>query len=108
MAIAASYVLNGVTVNTSSGALYTVPSAGANTNAYLRDLVLTNAGTTSIFLSLGTGATSAATTSSFVVPTGGSVILTQCQVPAGGIVFGVSPGSAGALSVGYATNVAYI
>jgi len=89
--------------------LYTVPANTSATYAYVRDLVVTNSGTATAFFSLGTGATSAATTSSFVVPTGGSVILTQCQVPGGAILWGATQGGvAGSASVGYALNVAYV
>jgi hypothetical protein len=98
VAIAATYALT-VAVPTSSTVLYTTPASTVQT--YIRDLILTNAGTTTIFLSLGTGVSSAATTSSFVVPTGGSVVLTQCGVPNSGIIYGISPTNAGVLSVGY-------
>lgn len=99
---------------TTTTALYTVPTAAfaatAGTFLYPRDLVITNSGTATIFVAVGASVTSAATTSSFQVPTGGSVILTQCQVPAGAVVYGVqavatTPSQA---SIGYATNVAYV
>jgi hypothetical protein len=99
---------------TTTLALYTVPTAAfaatAGTFLYPRDLVITNSGTATIFVSMGSSATSAATTSSFQIPTGGTVVLTQCQVPAGAVIFGVqavatTPSQA---SIGYGTNVSYV
>lgn len=107
MAINAQWVVT--TPFSTTTQLYTVPATTSATYAYARDLVVTNNSTVSAFFSLGTGTTSAATTSSFVVPTGGSVILTQCQVPAGAILWGATQGGvAGAVSVGYALNVSYV
>jgi hypothetical protein len=103
VAIAATYVITNLAVPTSSTVLYTTPASTVQT--YIRDLILTNSGTTTIFLSLGTGASSAATTSSFVVPTGGSVVLTECTVPNTAIIYGVSPTNAGALNIGYGSVV---
>jgi hypothetical protein len=101
------------TVNTSDTALYTVPTAAfaatAGTFLYPRDLVITNSGATTIFVAQTTaGSPVSTTTGSFQIPTGGSVILTQCQVPAGTVVKAISPGTAGQASVGYALNVAYV
>lgn len=98
-----------VTVATSNGALYTVPSSTAASFAYARDLVLTNSGATTIFVNAtGAGSPVATTTGSYQVPSGGTLLLTQCQVPNGAVVSALSPGTAGSLSIGYATNVAYI
>lgn len=101
MAIAASWAVNGTAVTTSA-ALYTVASTG-----YKRDLVIANGGPSTLFVGLGTGLTSAATTSSFAVPSGGSVILTQCQVPQSGIIYGVSAGTS-ATSIGFGSLVSYV
>jgi hypothetical protein len=97
------------TLTSSSTGVYTVPT---NTTAatyayggYARDLVVTNSGTTSVSVSFGASASSAATASSFALPVGGTVILTQCQIPNGGIVWGIGPGQ---VSVGFGTNVSYI
>jgi len=98
-----------VTVATSNGALYTVPSSTSATFAYARDLVVTNSGATTIFANVtAAGSPVATTTGSYQIPSGGSLILTQCQVPGGAVLSALSPGTAGSLSVGYATNVAYI
>lgn len=105
MAIAATYALAGVAVPTSSTVLYTVPTT---TPTYSRDLIITNSGTTTCFFALGTGATGAATTQSFQVPAGGSVLLTQCQVPATGIVWGISVTAAGVASFGYGSVVSVV
>ena len=95
---------------TTTTALYTTPASTSATYAYGRDLVICNSGTATIYVSAGPAASSAVTTSSFGIPTGGSVILTQCQVPASTIIYGVqavatTPSQA---SIGWATNVAYI
>jgi hypothetical protein len=107
VAIAAAYQTV-VTVATSTGALWTAPSSTSATYGSPRDLVVTNSGTTTCWFAVGGAVSSAATTSSFQVPAGGTVILTQCQVPAGLIFYGVSPTNAGQASIGFATNVAYI
>ena len=90
---------------TTTAALFTTPSTG-----YVRDLVLTNSGTATVFVSAGPAASSAVTTSSFGIPTGGTVLLTQCQVPASTIIYGVQgvATTTSYLSIGYATNVSYV
>lgn len=91
----------------SSTALYTVPSTG-NFGTYARDLVINNSGTVNSFFSLGTGSSSATTTASFLIPPGGHLILTQCQVPASTIIFALGQGNAASsASIGFATNVAF-
>jgi hypothetical protein len=94
------------TVNT----IYTVPSASTVAyGAYARDLVIGNTGAVTIFVTLNPTSTTSSSTASFQVPSGGSVILTQCQVPAGAVV-GAAVGGAtptGQVSVGFATNVNY-
>ena len=100
MAIAATWKVNSLSV-TSSAAVYTVPSTGYN-----RDLVVTNGGPSALFVALGTGCTVATTAGSWQVPSGGSLVLTQCQVPTSGIIFGVSAGTS-ATSVGYGSLVNY-
>lgn len=108
MAIAATYLTTASF--TTSAALYTVPTGTSATYAYARDLVITNSGTVTAFVAVSPQATAATTTGSFAIPTGGSVILTQCQVPASTIVFGVQgvATTTTQVSIGYATNVAYI
>ena len=100
MAIAASWKVNALSV-VGSTAMYTTATSG-----YLRDLVITNGGPSTLFVALGTGITSAATTSSFQIPTGGSVVLTECQVPNSGIIYGISAGTS-ATFVGYGSLVNY-
>lgn len=97
------------TVNTTNTALYTVAAATASTFSYARDLVVTNSGATTIWIGVTTsGSPAATTTGSFQIPTGGSLVLTQCQVPNGAVVSGISPGTAGSASVGFALNVMYV
>lgn len=100
MAIAATWLVNGTAVTTSA-LLYTLPTT------YVRDLVVTNSGSATVFIGLGSGVTSAATTSSFQVPAGGTVILTQCQLPVSGIISAISSGTS-SVSIGYGTNISYI
>lgn len=96
------------TVNSSSSGLYTVPSTG-NYGTYARDLVVTNSGTATIFIGLGaSGSLTSTTLASFAIPTGGSAILTQCQVPASSVVSGIVASGTGQASIGFATNVAYV
>jgi hypothetical protein len=93
---------------TSAAALYTVPSAStASFGSYARDLVLNNSGTATIFIAANTNTAAATTTGSFQIPAGGTVLLTQCQVPAGTIINGTCPTTTGYLSIGYAANVNY-
>jgi hypothetical protein len=98
VAIAAAYAVSAKSV-TGSAAIYTVASTGYN-----RDLVVTNGGPSTLFVAFGTGASSAATTSSFAVPTGGSLVLTECQALQSGIIYGISAGTS-ATSVGWGTLV---
>ena len=100
MAIAATYFTTATV--TSSAAQFTVLTTG-----YFRDLVVTNSGTANVWVGLGSGLTSAATTSSFQIPTGGTLILTQCQVPAGGKIYAISSGTT-SVSLGWGSNVSYI
>lgn len=95
-----------VTMST-SGVYYTLPTSG-NFSTYARDLVITNGGSVTCFIGFASGATGGATTSSFQVPAGGTVILTQCQVPAGIVSGTVASGLSVPVSIGFATNVAYI
>lgn len=94
---------------TTTAALFTTATSTASTYAYGRDLVITNAGTATIFVAAGAAVSSAVTTSSFVIPAGGSVILTECQVPASTIIYGVQSvaTTTSYASIGYATNVAF-
>jgi hypothetical protein len=94
-------------VTTSAVGIYTVPTAStASYGAYARDLVVCNSGTATVFVGLGVSnvATSVA---SFQIPAGGSVILTQCQVPNSGtqVLSGITGAGTTSVSVGFATNV---
>jgi hypothetical protein len=112
VAISVPWVVNN-TVVTSTTTIYTVPTYSASSTIpyaqtpYVRDLVVTNGGPSTVFIGLGTGVTGGATVSSFAVPSGGTVILTQCQVPQGSVVGAISSGTA-AVSVGFGTNVSYV
>lgn len=110
MALAATYQTT-ATVGTASTALYTVPASTASTFGYARDLVITNAGTPTILVGLTTSAgPSATTTGSFQIPSGGSVVLTQCQVPSAGVITGVTSTTAatGLASIGYGSVVSIV
>lgn len=106
MAIATSWVVSQTAVTTTA-LIYTVPSSTSATYGYARDLIINNGGPSTCFFGLGTGVTGGVTTSSFQVPAGGSVILTQCQVPSSGIIGAVSSGTS-SVSIGYGTNVSYV
>ena len=108
MAISVAWVVNSTAV-TSQNSIYTVPSSTSATYAYARDLVITNSGANTVFVAVNANAAAATTTGSFAIPTGGTVLLTQCQVPGGSIVNATCPTVGGSsVSIGYATNVAYI
>jgi hypothetical protein len=94
------------TVNT----FYTVPSSTSATFAYARDLVINNSGAQTLFVTMNPTSTTCTSAASFQIPAGGTIILSQCQVP-GGAVVGVAVGGASgvtSVSLGYALNVAYV
>lgn len=106
MAIAATYNTVVTAAATTSTALYTT-----STTAYQRDLIVTNSGASTCFISAGTGVSSASTTVSFGIPSGGSLVLTQAQVPNSTILFGFAAASpAGGLnvSIGFGSVVSVI
>jgi hypothetical protein len=89
VAIAATYTTAVTFTTAASQILYTVPST------YNRDLIITNGGPSTCFYSFGTGAT------------GGSLVLTQCQVLASGIIGGISTGTS-LTSIGFGSVVSVI
>jgi hypothetical protein len=105
VAIAATYQAS-TAVTTTAATVYTTLAATVST--YTRDLVVTNSGANTIFI--GLGASNVATSvASFGIPSGGSVLLTQCQLPASTpltAICGVAGGSS--VSVGYASDVSVI
>lgn len=109
MAIAVAWqTVASIAATSTVSTFYTVPSTGSY-GTYARDLVINNsgtAGTAFVCLSAAGAVTAAA---GFQVPTGGTVILTQCQVPAGAVI-GVANTTASAItmSAGFASNVAYV
>lgn len=107
MAISVAWQTTATITAVTSTALYTTPTTGNFGNANTRDLVICNAGTVNAYVSASPSATSAATVTGFLIPAGGTAILTQCQVPATTIIFGMAT-LACPVSIGFATNVAYI
>ena len=107
MAIAATYTYAALaTGGTSAVQNYTVPTTAPS---YSRDLVLTNAGTITIWAGISTVGTVATSVASFQIPAGGSVVLTQCQVPTGAVVSSLSGQTlTGLLSIGYGSVVSVI
>ena len=103
MAIAATWVTVATNITTPA-AVYTTPTTG-----YRRDLVVTNDGPATAYVAVTTDASTAGSVSSFAVPTGGSVLLTQCAVPTSSIVF-VRAAQTGtvSVSVGWASNLNYV
>lgn len=105
MAIAATYFTAVTAAATTSTALYTTSSS-----AYQRDLVVTNGGASTCFLAAGTGVSSASTTVSFAIPSGGQLVL-QGQVPNSTILFGfaaASPAGGLSISLGWGSVVSVI
>ena len=102
MAIATSWLTVATNVTTSAS-LYT---ANTTSGAYQRDLVITNSGTNIGYVSVGASVTSAAATAGFVLPAGGTAILTQCAVPASTIIYGYSASGTN-FSIGLGSNVSY-
>lgn len=100
MAIAATWLTTATNITTSA-ALYTTSTT------YNRDLVITNAGTATGYVTVGVSASSAAAATGFVLPAGGTAILTQCQVPASTIIYGFSASGTN-FSIGYGSLVNYI
>ena len=101
MAIAAKWVVNSTALTTSVAQVYTVPTT------YQRDLVVANAGTVSVYVGLSTDGTVAPSAASFKIPAGGSLILTQCQVPGGAILSALTGAGNGLVSIGYASLVSF-
>ena len=101
MAIAASYFLSNKQVTTTAVA-YTLPTT------YNRDLVIT-AGTAAIYVSMG-AATSAVTTSSFLVPAGQSLVLMGAVPTSSAQIFTciATSGGTSSVSLGYASVVSVI
>jgi hypothetical protein len=100
VAIAAAWAVNNTAVTTTAGTVYTT-AAG-----YKRDLVVTNSGTATIFI--GMGASNVATSvASFGIPTGGTVVLTQCQVPASTPITACTGAGSSTVSIGYGSLVNY-
>ena len=103
MAIAATYQTT-ATVTTTAGTVFTTQGS----SVYTRDLVVTNAGANTIFIGLGTSSV-ATSVASFAIPAGGSVLLTQCQLPSSTpltAICGVSAGSS--ISVGYGSVISVV
>ena len=101
MAIATTWLTTATSI-TSSTVLYTVNTSGA----YARDLVITNSGANLGYVTVGASASSAAAATGFVLPAGGTVILTQCAIPSSAKIYGFAS-SATNFSIGYASNVTY-
>lgn len=105
MALAVAYQTAVTAAATTSTALYTTATSG-----YQRDLVVTNGGASTCFISAGTGVSSASTTVSFAVPTGQSLVL-QGQVPNSTILYGfaaATPAGGLAVSIGYGSVVSVV
>ena len=102
MALAATWVVNNTAITTTAAQLYTVASTG-----YKRDLVVT-AGTAAVYVGLSTDGTVATSAASMLVPAGGSLILTQCQVPQGAILSALTGAGTSTLSIGFGSLVSYV
>jgi hypothetical protein len=102
VAIAAAWqTVATIAATTTVATCYTIPT----TPSYIRDLVVTNSGAPTLYvcLSVAGAATAAA---SFQLPSGGSLVLTECQVPASAVIGAANTTStAGSLSVGYGSLI---
>jgi hypothetical protein len=88
-------------VTTTAGTVFTTSSS------YLRDLVITNSGASTIFV--GVGASNVATSvASFQIPVGGTVVLTQCQIPTSVPVTALTGSGSSSVSIGYGSLVSYV
>ena len=103
VAIATSWLVTSPSI-TSSTVIYT---ANTTSGAYERDLVITNGGANLGYVTVGASASSAAAATGFALPAGGTVILTQCAIPANAKIYGYSA-SGTIFSVGLGSNVSYI
>ena len=107
MAINAQWVAS-TQATTTAATVYT--TAAATVSSYLRDLVITNGGTvgaSNVFV--GMGASNVATSvASMSIPPGGTLILTQCQVPNATPVTAIAGSGTVPIYIGYALNVAYM
>ena len=105
MAIAATYFTTVTAAATTSTSVYTTSAT-----AYQRDLVITNGGASTCFVSAGTGVSSASTTVSFAIPSGGQLVL-QGTVPNSTLIYGfaaASPAGGLNLSLGWGSVVSVI
>jgi len=93
-------------VTTTAGTVYTTNASTASTFAYQRDLVVTNSGASTIFVGMGASSVSTSV-ASFNIPAGGTVVLTQCQVPGGTPITACTGAGSSSVSIGYALNVSY-
>ena len=104
MAINAQWVAS-TAVTTSAVTVYT--TAAATVSSYLRDLVVNNGGTAPVFI--GMGASNVATSvASFSIPAGGTMIITQSQIPNAVPISAITGAGTVQVNVGYALNVAYV
>lgn len=111
MAISVAWQTTATIANaTTTATVYTVPSSSTVPyGVYARDLVITNAGTGGTVFACLSAAGAVTAAAGFQIPTGGTVVLTQCQVPAGAVIGIANTNSTSvAVSVGFATNVVYI
>ena len=109
MAISVAWQTVAGGITTSAQQIYTIPSSSTvSFGSYARDLVVTNSGTATVFIGLSNSGTVATSAASFQVPTGGTLLLTQCQVPASAVLSALTGAGTTSVSVGFATNVSYI
>ena len=108
MALSVAYVVSSTAITTTVGTMYTTAAATAASYGNARDLVITNSGTATVFV--GIGASNVATSvASFGIPSGGTLLLTECVVPASQpITACTGTGLSSTVSIGYASVVSVI
>jgi hypothetical protein len=97
VAIAASWQTV-ASVTTTAGTVFTTASG------YIRDLVVNNSGANTIFVGLGT-ASVATSVASFSIPAGGTIVLTECEIPTSAPLTAITGTGSSTISVGYGSLV---
>jgi hypothetical protein len=87
-------------VTTTAGTVFTTASG------YIRDLVVNNSGTATIFVGLG-AANVATSVASFGIPTGGTLVLTECEIPTSQPVTAITGAGSSSVSIGYGSLVSF-
>lgn len=110
MAISVAWQTTATVTAATTNTFYTVPASTAASFAYARDMVINNSGPSTLFVCLTpSGSAGATSLASFAIPTGGTMVLTQCAAPSSAVVgIAVAGSGTATANLGYATNVSYV